>query len=85
MTLKLSYYDKKSDIPDKKSDIPDGRKSHTCCICQHVGKWNKNWAWYGSLKDEEDGDVDKVCSKDCVAAYNAKHRIPLSKRRFDKR
>ncbi len=74
MSLKLSYY-------DKKSDISDGQRAHTCCICGYVGPWGHKWAWYGSLRDDEDGDVDKVCSEDCMAAYNAKHKIPLSNRR----
>ena len=73
MALKLSYY-------DKTKDVPDGCKWYTCCICGHTGIWDRHWAWYGSLKDDEDGDVDKVCSGDCMAAYNTKHRIPQSKR-----
>lgn len=57
------------------------RPDHECCICGKVGKWDKNWSWYGSFLDMDNGkELGKCCSKPCRDAYSKKHRIPYMKR-----
>jgi hypothetical protein len=45
---------------------------HTCCMCGFRGFWTDRWEWFGSLKDEDDGNVKiKVCSSQCKSDYLA--------------
>lgn len=37
---------------------------HVCDVCGKRGRWNDQWSWYGSLADEDDAVVVKVCG--CV-------------------
>jgi hypothetical protein len=41
---------------------------HTCSICGFRGFWTDRWAWYGSLKDDEEGSpIIKTCSDECLS------------------
>ena len=51
-----------------KSPITKGL--HICSVCDKVGKWNKNWQWYGSYNDIDDGkEITKTCSEICRKVY----------------
>ncbi len=75
----------KPDVVARAHDEPeevDGPREHECGICGKVGVWNRNWAWYGSLIDGENGKAAKVCSVKCREKYNKQHRVPHSNRGF---
>lgn len=37
-----------------------------CSVCSQEAVWGKGWAWYGSIKDEDDGNMGLVvCSDAC--------------------
>lgn len=39
---------------------------HRCSVCGTEGHWSKDWSWFGSIRDIEDGNpVEKFCSDDC--------------------
>lgn len=44
-------------------------RGHTCDVCGKFGPWSAEWAWYGSLFDEEDGPMGVLttCSDECRA------------------
>ena len=38
---------------------------HVCFICGRKGLWADEWRVYGSIMDEDDGTLFKMCSKKC--------------------
>lgn len=82
MTLRLV----KNDDPlavrcDEPGPPPKGRKVHRCCVCEKQGVWDENWAWYGNLIQEEDGDIDKVCSAECRSAFDRRRKRAKRRRK----
>ncbi len=53
-------------LPRRSVRYKESGESHQCSVCGKVGKWNKNWQWYGSYQDLEDGkEIIKTCSDNC--------------------
>lgn len=49
-----------------------GAREYCCTVCGRIDNWGKGWAWYGSLKDEDELSSDElrkrvVCSDKCRA------------------
>jgi len=62
----------KSQTRERRRKPPETKGIHTCTTCGHSGPWTKNWRWWGSYKDIDDGRaVEKFCSKHC--ALESKH------------
>ena len=38
---------------------------HRCDICGKIGEWTKEWCWYGSLMDMDEGRHVIFCSGEC--------------------
>lgn len=50
----------------RRRHIGTSRPLHCCCVCGHLDVWNKNWSWYGSYREMEDGvALPKFCSARC--------------------
>jgi hypothetical protein len=46
---------------------------YECDICGKQGDWDKNWSWYGSYKDMDDGKkVFCLCSQKCQNKFAEK-------------
>ncbi len=59
--------------------------AHRCDGCGKEGRWNKNWEWYGSYLDlDEGGQITKACSEKCQKAAKAKYRPRKYKRHMYK-
>lgn len=44
----------------------NGRLLHCCCICGKLEPWNRQWVYYGSIEEEENGvPLPKFCSAAC--------------------
>lgn len=44
----------------------DGRALHCCTVCHCLKPWDRDWSWYGSYAEFEDGfPVQKFCSETC--------------------
>ena len=46
-----------------------GRRIWKCNQCGLEAPWNKDWVWYGSIRELDDCvDVPTFCSRSCVEA-----------------
>lgn len=51
---------------------PTGKALHCCVVCNKLSPWGDKWAWYGSLKEEDDGTpIQKFCSNKCKKNQSA--------------
>ena len=42
------------------------KKLYKCDVCDKVENWNDDWQWFGSYRDEEDGEpLLYICSLNC--------------------
>lgn len=45
----------------------NNKKLYTCDVCGKVENWTALWSWYGSYKDQKDGNITKVQKLDqCI-------------------
>ncbi len=60
----------------RKTKTLSGGIIHQCCMCGFCGVWNKNWSWYGNLREEGHGKrLDKLCSAKCREDYCEKYGV----------
>lgn len=47
------------------------RTQHKCNVCGEWFVWGEQSKWFGSIFDEEEGTMSKVCSDKCKATFDA--------------
>lgn len=59
-------------MTERRCDIRIGRALHCCVVCEYLGPWSKEWSWYGSYREEDEGiPVQKFCSAKCAKNQKA--------------
>lgn len=54
------------EVEAERQAIANRPRIHTCDICGTGNMWVEAWSWYGSMLDEEDGVVLKICGEPCM-------------------
>lgn len=45
----------------------EAKEIHKCDACAKEDIWTDSWVRYGSLKDLDEGQIEKSCSPECMA------------------
>lgn len=80
---------RKPEFDDEGPALPPSGQIHECGTCGKRRIWGKDWLWYGSYKDLDEGEpIFKACSIDCMenrelAEANRRKRQALERLKAD--